>query len=463
MMMPIEVRMPKLSDNMESGTIIRWLKQKGETVQRGEPLAEVETDKADVELEAEEAGVLREIRVQEGQSAAIGDVIAILAAGAEAGDGEVAVSEAGGEGDEGKEKPAKGTEAPAAESPPPKLRIAPAPEPSTPSPAAPAQERPAPASPLAWRIAQEAGLSLSAVKGSGPGGRILKRDVEALLAQRKAAKPAGAQAVEIGRAERAESGDARRRRERVEAKPARPEPAGEPEAAAGEPAGRLQEQSRMRLTIARRMSEANREIPHFYVTAEIDMSEAWRLRLAIKESGTIPGLTLTHVIARAVALALTEHPRVNASWRDGAVEFHDDVNIGIAVAVEDGLIVPVLHRAQELSLRDLAVRAQALTGKARSGHFSGQELMGATFSISNLGILDVDEFTAVITPPQAAILAVGIVKERPVVRGGQLAVARTMRVTMSCDHRVLNGVEGGEFLEEVKRLLEAPYVLLATG
>jgi pyruvate dehydrogenase E2 component (dihydrolipoamide acetyltransferase) len=219
----------------------------------------------------------------------------------------------------------------------------------------------------------------------------------------------------------------------------------------------------MRLTIARRMSEANREIPHFYLTAEIDMSEAWRLRQAIKESGTIPGLTVTHVITRAVALALAEHPRVNASWRDGAVEFHDDVNVGIAVAVEDGLIVPVLHRAQELSLRDVAVRVQALSEKARCGHFSGQELMGATFSISNLGILDIDEFTAVITPPQAAILAVGTVKERPVARAGQLGVARTMRVTMSCDHRVLNGVEGGEFLQEVKRLLEAPYVLLVTG
>jgi pyruvate dehydrogenase E2 component (dihydrolipoamide acetyltransferase) len=162
-------------------------------------------------------------------------------------------------------------------------------------------------------------------------------------------------------------------------------------------------------------------------------------------------------------LALSEHPLVNASWRDGSIEYYDDANIGVAVAVEDGLIVPVLHRAQEMSLRDVSVRLQALTEKARTGRFGSQDLTGATFSVSNLGILDVEQFTAVITPPQAAVLAVGTVKERPVVRAGALAIARTMYVTLSCDHRVMNGVEGGEFLTEVKRLLESPYVLLMDG
>jgi pyruvate dehydrogenase E2 component (dihydrolipoamide acetyltransferase) len=208
------------------------------------------------------------------------------------------------------------------------------------------------------------------------------------------------------------------------------------------------------------MAEAKRDIPHFYVSVEIDMTEAMRLRESIKQSGAMPGLTVTHILVKALAVALVDHPRANASWQDDGVLFHDDINIGVAVAVEDGLVVPVLHQAQGLSLQETVIRVRTLTDKARRGKFSGSDLSGGTFSLSNVGMLDVDELVAVINPPQAAIFAVGAVKPRPVVRQGLLGIAPTMRATLSCDHRVLNGVEGGELLADVKRVLENPVMLL---
>jgi pyruvate dehydrogenase E2 component (dihydrolipoamide acetyltransferase) len=483
--MAIDVRMPKLSDNMEEGTIIRWMKAPGDQVEKGEPLAEVETDKADVELEASDSGVLQEIKVPEGQSATVGAVIAVLGAPDQAaedtdGDGSepraarksAAESEprksaaaeakptraaaparppaqptraraaAREEEDDGDEPPrrseARSARAPgqsATASQPAESRSRAGSEPE------PAVERPVRASPLAWRLADEAGVNLSTVRGSGPGGRVLQRDVEASVRAPSAPR----------RETDSESDDDAADTER-ETKPSTD---------TGAPGGiRVVEASRMRLAIAKRMAEAKRDIPHFYVTAEINMSEAMHLRESIKRREAMPGLTVTHLLLRGVAIALVRHPRVNASWRDGSIELHDDVNIGIAVAVEDGLVVPVLHRAQELTLSEIAARAGALTEKARSGKFSGAELTGGTFSLSNVGMLDVEELIAVINPPQAAILAVGAVKDRPIVSDGQLAVAKTMRATLSCDHRVLNGVEGGRFLEELKSILENPVTLL---
>ncbi|MEO8604935.1 MAG: dihydrolipoamide acetyltransferase family protein, partial [bacterium] len=297
-----------------------------------------------------------------------------------------------------------------------------------PQAAAPATPPAVRASPLAWRLAEDSGVDLNAVRGSGPGGRILKRDVEMQTAAAAPAVPAAAG-----------EGD---------------------EQPAAEAGTRLVPASRMRLAIARRMTEAKRDIPHFYVTAEIDMTEAMHLRASIKRREAMPGLTVTHLLVRALAVALVRHPQVNGSWRDGAVALHDDVNIGIAVAVDDGLVVPVVHRAHTLSLGEIAARAGVLTEKARQGRFSGDDLSGATFSLSNVGMLDVEELTAVINPPNAAILAVGAVKDRPIARDGQLAVAKTMRATLSCDHRVLNGLEGGRFLEELKSILENPVTLL---
>jgi pyruvate dehydrogenase E2 component (dihydrolipoamide acetyltransferase) len=299
------------------------------------------------------------------------------------------------------------------------------------------------ASPLARRLAEEAGINLATVSASGPGGRLLKRDVEAAVGAAKQASE--------------------RRTTSEEAAPdraarAKPEDDSERETTAKKQG--LREPSRTRLTIARRMAEAKRDIPHFYVSTEIDMTEAMRLRQSIKQSGAMPGLTVTHILVKALAIVLVDHPRVNGSWQDDGVLFHDDVNVGVAVAVEDGLVVPVLHAAQGLSLQEMSERLSTLTDKARRGKFSGDDLSGGTFSLSNVGMLDVDELVAVINPPQAAILAVGAVKPRPIVRKDQLAVAPTMRATLSCDHRVLNGVEGGEFLADVKRVLENPVMLL---
>ncbi len=425
--MPTEIRMPKLSDTMEEGTIVRWLKNPGDTVQQGEPLAEVETDKADVELEASTSGVLREIRVAQGQGAAVGQVIAVLGDAAEAG--AAAPPEA------------KADSAPAAAAPAPaKAKAAPAEAPA-PSPAAvvssEAPARTVRASPLAWRLAEDAGVNLNGVKGSGPGGRIVKRDIERALAKGRGEPEPAARAASVTAPKAVDAADL-----------------------VAPPAERVEELSRMRRAIAQRMAEAKREIPHFYVGAEIDMSEAMRLRQTIKEADAIPGLTVTHVLIRAAVVALGRHPRVNASFVDGKIAFHADVNIGIAVALDDGLIVPVLHRAQALSLGEIAAGAARLTERARAGKFSGEDLAGGTFSISNVGRLDVDELVAVITPPQAAILGVGAVKERPVVRGGALAVGQTLRAVLSCNHRVVNGLEGAAFLAEVKGLLERPALLL---
>jgi pyruvate dehydrogenase E2 component (dihydrolipoamide acetyltransferase) len=417
--MSIDVRMPKLSDSMESGVIIRWMKVPGDVVAKGEPLAEVETDKADVELEASANGVLREITVPEGQSAVVGAVIAVLAEAGEAAARQSAAPAARS----GPPAPTAGDRIADVPPPPPVVTSVSARPPG--SAALPPAVR---ASPLAWRMADAAGVDLATVRGSGPGGRVLKRDVE--LAARAATPPAP-----TGTAEGTVT----------------------PAPVAG---ARREEVSRMRLAIARRMSEAKRDIPHFYVTAEIDMTEAMHLRESIRRREAMPGLTVTHLLVRALAVALVRHPHVNASWLDGSIEEHADVNVGIAVAVDDGLVVPVLHRAQTLTLGEIASAATELTEKARHGRFGGDDLTGATFSLSNVGMLDVEELTAVINPPNAAILAVGAVKDRPIVRDGQLAVAKTLRATLSCDHRVLNGLEGGRFLVELKSILENPVTLL---
>jgi pyruvate dehydrogenase E2 component (dihydrolipoamide acetyltransferase) len=471
--MTIDVRMPKLSDNMEEGIIIRWMKSPGDPVAKGEPLAEVETDKADVELEATDSGILHEIKVAQGQSASVGAVIAVLTPSGE-GDGDgstaprradaaaarqenVAAPEADDEEDE--DGDARAAAAPTRSAPSTRraMETRRAPEQKSPArPTAPprpaaaepterAVERPVRASPLAWRLAEEAGVNLDTVRGSGPGGRILRRDVESSVRG-----PTGAAAQRRG-ADAPPEGSGSSRAATTGREPAQ---AVEPRAP------RVVQATRMRQAIATRMAEAKRDIPHFYVSAEIDMSEAMHLRESIKRREAMPGLTVTHLLLRALAMALPHHPRVNASWRDGAIELHDDVNLGIAVAVEDGLVVPVLHRAQTLTLAEIAARAGVLTEKARTGKFSGEELTGGTFSLSNVGMLDVEELVAVINPPQAAILAVGAVKDRPIARAGQLAVAKTMRATLSCDHRILNGVEGGRFLEELKDILENPVTLL---
>lgn len=422
--------MPKLSDTMEEGTILKWLKHVGDVVTRGEVLAEVETDKADMELEASTEGVLREITVKEGESAAVGAVIALVEE-----NGAAAASDR----PSGPKRPTTTAGARASDSRS-RRTASPAGSASHESTAAPASE--GKATPAARKVAAERGVDLQTVQGSGPGGRIVTDDVEAAAkhppsrSERDAAPAAGAEVDE---------GATRTSGAR----------------AARAPLVERQELSRMRQSIARRMSEAFRDIPHFYVTAEIDMTEAARLKDALLRGALFATpISYTHMILKATALALTRHPRLNASYRDDAIELKGEVNLGMAVAVEDGLIVPVLRRVDEMSLAEVATAARRLVEQARRGRFGREDLSGGTFTVSNMGMLDIEDFAAVINPPQAAILAVGSIKERAVVRDGVVVPRRTMRVTVSCDHRIIDGVVAGGFLEELKRLLENPIVLV---
>ena len=451
--MAIEILMPRLSDTMEEGKILKWLKKVGDKIEVGDIIAEVETDKADMEMEALDDGVLVEIRVQEGESAPVNTVIAILSE-----DGAVGVSPPEQQKVEvnklvastpppleASETKRPGAEQSRAEQPTlenfgrqpsaaPERKVRELRESrtrrETPEPA-PAERRLF-ASPVVKRMAQEQGIDLSQVRGSGPGGRIVKQDLDAYASQiQPAALPSQLQA--------------------------------QPESAAptATRTGRKEPFSRIRATIAKRMAESMREIPHFYVTSEIDMSEAVRLRAALKASDRVSvDVTYTHVLIKAVAIALQRHPRLNASFAEDGREFKAEINIGLAVALDDGLIVPVLHDCDKLSLLDIAAQANALVERARSGKPIAEDLSGGTFTISNLGMLPVEHFTAIINPPQGAILAVGTIKERPVVRNGEVRVAHTMMITLSCDHRILDGMTGGQFLAEVKKLLENPVGLM---
>lgn len=398
--MPTEITMPKLSDTMEEGTILRWYKHVGDHVEAGEVLAEVETDKADMEVEAAASGTVAEIRVQEGAAAAVGAVIAVLNGGSErAAQGQQSTPASGLEE---KQPDATGTVSgpPPAAAPPQKPGQAAIP------PARPARSQ-TPPPPLRAVVAPPAPGPVPSAPAAPPSTRWKPREHPAAPAR-------GTQPV-----------------------------------------------SKLRRAVAKQMTASKREVPHFYVTAEIDMSEAARLRASLAASTAVAErITFTHLIVRALALTLSRHPRVNASWSDNGIVYHDDINIGVAVAVEDGLVAPVLRGCQHLSLRAVAQATNDLVEKAQAGHFGGDALTGATFTLSNMGMLDIEEFSAVIIPPQAGILAVGAIKDRPVVRDGQLAVAKTMRVTLSVDHRVLNGVESARFLEDLKRVLENPLALL---
>lgn len=414
--MPIEVIMPRMSDTMEEGKILAWLKNVGDRVEVGDVIAEVETDKADMEMEALDEGFLAAIRVREGESVPVGSVIALL-------------TEAQGEAVDVAPPPANGkppraaAKKPAAKNTNKKVRKIRDTAPK-PAPAARKKGGRVLASPIVKKIAAERGIDLSAVRGSGPGGRIIKQDMEGVSA------PAGRRISKTAS-----------------------------QAAAVE--GRVEPFSRMRAAIAKRMAGSMRDAPHFFVTSEIDMSEAVRLRTSLKLSDRVPGeVTYTHLLVKAAAVALQRHPRVNAAYTPEGRAFRDDVNVGIAVALDDGLIVPVLHDCQRLSLLEVAARANALVERARSGTPRPEDLSGGSFTISNLGMYPVEHFTAVINPPQAAILATSAIKERPVVRDGQIVIARTMLVTLSSDHRVLDGATSARFLQEFKNLLENPVGLM---
>ncbi|KRT68438.1 MAG: dihydrolipoyllysine-residue acetyltransferase component of pyruvate dehydrogenase complex [Candidatus Rokubacteria bacterium CSP1-6] len=418
--MPItKVVMPKLSEAMESGKVIKWIKKEGDRVEGGEIIAEIETDKADIELEAFGSGVLRKIVVPAGDRAPVGGLIAVIADAAD----DIAGLLAGA--------PAP----PAAAAPPPPVSPAPPPRvvapPPPPRPIAPA---PAPvpvavpggrvkASPLAKKVAARSGVDLRLVQGSGPGGRIVRRDVEAALTAAPSPTP---QAVPLA------------------------------------PGVEYQDVplSSIRAAIARRMPLAKAPVPHFYVTVEIAMDRAWELREALNALEGQPKISVTDMIVKACVLALTRHPEVNASFQGESIRVNYRVHMGLAVALDEGLITPVLRNCEAKSLAQIAVEGRDLVERARARKLRAPELSGATFSVSNLGMFDVDEFSAIINPPEGAILAVGAVKVVPVVEEGRIGMGRRMKVTLSCDHRVMDGAMGARFLQTLKQLLEEPLRLL---
>jgi pyruvate dehydrogenase E2 component (dihydrolipoamide acetyltransferase) len=389
------VIMPSLGFDMTEGRLARWLKNEGDPVEKGQAIAEIETEKATVEIEAAASGILARTIVQAGETVPVGTVIGVIV---ETGEEVVSV--------------------PAPPAPPP-----PAPFPEAGEGAAPSEAR-VKASPVARRMVEEAGLDLSRIKGTGPGGRVLERDVQAAIAARSA-----------------------------------PEPHGVP---AGPPPGETVPLSRMRRTIARRMTESKKMAPHFYVTVEINMDEAMKMRDQLNSlAPETERISVNDLIVAAAARTLARFPALNASYREGNLEMHSQVNIGIAVALEDGLIPPVLRNADNKTLRKIAAESRALTERARTNKLRSDDLGGGTFTVSNLGMFDVDEFIAIINPPEAAILAVGAVTRRPVAAAGEVRIASLMKTTLSVDHRVADGAQAGRFMQEFKKLLENPVNLLA--
>jgi pyruvate dehydrogenase E2 component (dihydrolipoamide acetyltransferase) len=428
-----KVVLAKLSPTMEEGTIVKWNKKEGDVIKVGDVLAEIETDKANMEMESQGAGVLRKILVEAGGKAPIGTLIGVIADPKD--DIAPTIAKAGGAPKPAAPAPAAAAPAPQAAAAPAAAAPAPAPAPAAPQPApAHAAAPPAPAageggrlkaSPLARSMAASQNIDLKSLSGSGPGGRIVKRDVEAW-------RPGAAAA-------------------RAEAPAARP-------AAPSVAAGQQLPISGMRKTIARRLTESKVTAPHFYVTVEINMDAAVQFREQLKAQEI--KVSFNDLILKACAKALTQFPMVNSSWTGETINTHGEVHIGVAVAIPDGLIVPVVRNADQKSILEVSREVKELAARARDKKLKPEEFMGSTFSISNLGMYDVTEFTAIINPPESCILAVGAVRRVPVVKGDEVVPGHVMNVTLSSDHRVVDGALAAQFLGEVRRLLEAPITIL---
>jgi pyruvate dehydrogenase E2 component (dihydrolipoamide acetyltransferase) len=430
-----DIVMPRLSDSMEEGTVLRWLKSPGDEVSVGEELVEIETDKANMVYEAPGAGTLVEIVAQEGDTLPIGEVIARVG---EAGEkpSEPAVRAAAGAGAE-REAPSSATAEPPSAAPEAPARAAPEAPPEAP----PREDGRAKASPLARRIAKENGLQLAAIAGSGPGGRIVKADVERALAAGPAEVAPGAPAATL-----------------PPAAPVEPTPgAGErPETAKG--AVSQEDLTKLQQTVARRMAESKATAPHFYLSVEVDMSRAvaarGRIKAAAADADVVP--SFNDMVVKACAIALREHPRANGAYRDGRLELYSRVNVGVAVAAQNALVVPTVFDADQKGLRQIASETRALAQRVRDATVTPPELSGGTFTVSNLGMFGISSFAAVINPPQAGILAVGAIVEQPVVRDGEITTAHLMALNLACDHRILYGAEGARFLDRIRHLLEEP-------
>lgn len=409
------VNMPRLSDTMEEGTVAKWHKQIGDKVEEGDLLAEIETDKATMEFEAFQEGVLLHIGVEEGNTAPVDSILAILG---EDGEDVSALLNGGG------------APAPAAQE-----EAAPAPAQDAAPAAAPAVEAPAAqeggrikASPLARKLAEDKGVDINQVKGTGEGGRIVKRDIDGFQAP-----AASAPAPQVNMAS-----------------------AGAP--AAGASYDELAV-SQMRKTIARRLSESKFSAPHFYLTLDIDMDQAIDARKRINAVAETK-ISFNDFVIKAAAVALKSHPVINSSWAGDTIRRNHDINIGMAVAVDEGLLVPVIRHADQKGLATINKEAKEFAGKARDKKLQPHEWEGNTFTISNLGMFGIEEFTAIINSPDACILAVGGIKQVPVVKDGAVVPGNVMKVTLSCDHRVVDGASGAAFLQTFKGILESPLNML---
>ena len=422
-----KVIMPKLSEAMETGKVIKWLKKEGDAIKGGDVIAEIETDKANVEIEAFGGGVLRKILIGEGGQVPVGELIGVIA-------------------DPADDIGAVASAAPPAAAPPPaplpameSYRSVPetsvvVPMAAVSSGATPAGGR-VKASPLARKVAAQSGVDLRLLQGTGPGGRIVRRDVESAAASPRPVAAAGPSP----------------------AAPARPQFVIPPRTDAEFEDRPL---SSMRAIIAKRMPLSKGPVPHFYVTSEVSMDRAWALRAELNALEGQPKVSVTDMVVKACASALLRNPGVNAQLQGQSIRVFHRAHIGLAIALDEGLITAVLRDCDAKPLGQIAVEARDLAERARGGKLRAQELSGATFSISNLGMYDVEEFSAIINPPEGAILAVGSVLEKPVAEGGQLRVGRRMKMTISCDHRVMDGAMGARFLQDVKQLLEEPLRLL---
>ena len=401
--MATKVHMEALSPTMEEGRLVKWTKQEGDAVKTGDTLAEVETDKAVMELVARADGQLIKVLVPEGSTVPVGNVVAYIGAPGEKVDG-------AGSGEQGAAKPAS--------APAPSKPLAPV---ATATPVQTDETR-VKASPLAKRIAKETGVDLKSLQGSGPGGRVVKRDLE------------GAPAAAV------------------------PAPRPTPYAPVAVRSGAAYDDvplTQIRKTIAKRLATSLGPIPHFFLTTDVDMERAAEARGALEVK-----ISFNDIIIKAVALALTKHRACNAWFQDDHIRYWNEVHIGMAVAVEDGLITPVIRDAAHKSLAQIGAEARELAERARNRRLKPDEYTGATFSVSNLGMFDIDQFTAVINPPESGIIAVGSIVEKAVVVDGVVVPRRRLRLTMSCDHRVIDGATGAQFLKTLKQMLENPLAML---
>ncbi len=424
--MPIDVFMTQLSPTMTEGKIARWLKKEGDTLESGEIMAEVETDKATMEMEVVDEGIMHKILAPEGATVAVGTAIAIIA-------------------EDGEDVPANYVPESATETSPAESVQEPAVEPTAPAPVA-EEPKPAPitrtgrikASPLARRLAKQKGINLAAIQGSGPNGRIVKSDIES----------ASKRGVRIGASTTA-----------VTPPPARPLPQG-PLPYHADEYDRV-ENSMMRKAIARRLSESKQQVPHFYLSVDVAMDRLMDLRAQLNEAadGAFK-LSVNDFIIKAVAKALTDVPAANASWTDTDTLMHKHAHISVAVAIEGGLITPVIRFAEQKGITDISAEVKELAGRARAGELKPEEYSGGTFSISNLGMYGVKQFAAIVNPPEGAILAVGGTDERAVVENGSVVAKKMMTLTLSCDHRVVDGAVGAEFLAALKKHIETPASVL---